>query len=61
MAEFAVQRFNVERAFTDYTVMLTETAPGLLHILTPPQTHFDIATNGILVGAHVVVEKPVTS
>ncbi len=59
MAEFAAQRFNVERAFTDCKVMLTETAPDVLHILTPPQTHFDIVTNGLLAGAHVIVEKPV--
>jgi predicted dehydrogenase len=59
MAEFAAQRFNVERAFTDYKVMLTETVPDVLHILTPPQTHVDIVTNGLLAGAHVIVEKPV--
>ena len=59
MASFAANQFNVEQSFTDYKAMLAATKPDVLHILTPPQTHVDIVTNGLLAGAHVIVEKPV--
>ncbi len=59
MAEFAASQFGIERAFTDYKVMLAETSPDVLHILTPPQTHVEIISNGLRAGAHIIVEKPV--
>jgi predicted dehydrogenase len=59
MARFAGTRFGVERAFTDYKAMLAEATPDVLHILTPPQTHVQIVTDGLRAGAHVIVEKPV--
>ncbi len=59
MADFAASQFGVEQSFTDYKAMLDATKPDVLHILTPPQTHVEIVSNGLLAGAHVIVEKPV--
>jgi predicted dehydrogenase len=60
-ARYAAQRFHADTQYTDYRKMLTEAKPDVVHILTPPQTHLQIATGCLEAGAHVICEKPVDS
>lgn len=60
LAECAAERFGVPRWFTDHRTMLATTRPDVVHITTPPTSHFELAMDALDTGAHVVVEKPVT-
>src|SRR5260221_7295029 len=59
LAQYAVARFGARQAFTDCGKMLAEVKPDVLHILTPPHTHFKLVSDALNAGAHVIVEKPV--
>jgi predicted dehydrogenase len=60
MARQLYERFPVRRCFSNLTELLTEARPDVVHITTPPQSHFDIASACLDAGAHVYVEKPFT-
>jgi predicted dehydrogenase/nucleoside-diphosphate-sugar epimerase len=38
--------------------MLREARPDIVHVCTPPETHFAVASEALRGGAHVYVEKP---
>jgi predicted dehydrogenase len=59
MAEAAADRFRIESWYTDYRRMIDEKRPDVVHILTPPSTHFAIASECLRRGAHVIAEKPI--
>lgn len=40
--------------------MLERTRPEILAIVTPPESHFSLARQGLLAGCHLLVEKPFT-
>lgn len=46
------------RIHTDASKMLSEEKFDAVHILTPPNSHYDIAKNAIDNGANVFIEKP---
>ncbi|KKI98062.1 Gfo/Idh/MocA family protein [Prochlorothrix hollandica] len=58
-ARYAADRFQAQKAYTDYQQMLAETQPDVVHILTPPQTHKAIATHCLQAKTHVLCEKPI--
>ena len=60
MAESAAERFGVPAWYTDHRRMLDEVRPDVVHVTTPPTSHFPLAMAAIEAGAHVVVEKPAT-
>ena len=60
MAKQLYERFPVKRYFTDLTAMLSDARPDVVHITTPPESHFDIARLCLEQGCHVYVEKPFT-
>jgi predicted dehydrogenase len=60
MAEAAAERFGVPAWFTDSRRMLDEVRPEVVHVTTPPPSHFRLAMDALGVGAHVIVEKPAT-
>jgi predicted dehydrogenase len=60
MAEATAEQFGIPRWFTDHRKMLAEVAPELVHVTTPPGSHFSLATDALEAGAHVLVEKPIT-
>jgi len=60
MARQLYERFPIEGYFGDLTQLLREAAPDVVHITTPPQSHFDIAKLCLEWGCHVYVEKPFT-
>jgi len=61
MAESTADRFGVSQWFTNHKKMLDQARPNVVHVATPPQTHFMLAMDAINANAHVVVEKPITT
>jgi predicted dehydrogenase len=59
-AEAAAERYGIGAWFTDYRMMLEKVQPDVVHVTTPPPSHFKLALDSIDAGAHVVVEKPAT-
>jgi len=60
MARQLYERFPVKQYFTDLTELLSEARPDVVHITTPPESHFDLARLCLERGCHVYVEKPFT-
>src|SRR5580765_4278580 len=60
MAKQLSQRFPVKRYFSNLLDMLNEARPEVVHITTPPQSHFEIGRQCLQEGCHVYVEKPFT-
>jgi predicted dehydrogenase len=58
LAYQAAARFGIDRKYDDVDRMLTEVQPDVVHLTTPPHTHFSLASQCLLSGAHVYVEKP---
>jgi len=60
MAKQLGERFGIAACFPDLQEMLQATAPEVVHITTPPQSHFSLAKQCLESGCHVYVEKPFT-
>lgn len=60
MAEQLAKRFPVEQAFSNVGELLDVAKPDVVHVTTPPQTHFDLAKTCLDRNCHVYVEKPFT-
>jgi predicted dehydrogenase len=60
MARQLYERFAVKRHFGDLEQLLSEARPDVVHIATPPESHFSIAKLCLEWGCHVYVEKPFT-
>jgi predicted dehydrogenase len=59
-AEAAAERFGIGAWFTDHQTMLQKTRPAVVHVTTPPTSHFRLAMDALDAGSHVIVEKPAT-
>jgi predicted dehydrogenase len=57
-AKILARHFNIAGVYTDPKVFLAEQHPDVVHILTPPQTHAELAIFAMEAGIHVLVEKP---
>lgn len=60
MAEQFCDRFAVKQFYADASEMLERCKPDVVHISTPPQSHFPTAKLCLQAGCHVYVEKPFT-
>jgi predicted dehydrogenase len=60
MAKQLSERFPVKSCFTDVAELVSEARPDVVHITTPPASHFEIASFCLKQGCHVYVEKPFT-
>ena len=60
MAEQLYERFRVRGCFTDLSELISRAQPDVVHITTPPESHFEIARFCLEQGRHVYVEKPFT-
>jgi predicted dehydrogenase len=60
MARQLYERFSVKQYFSEVTTLLSEASPDVVHITTPPQSHFDLAKLCLERGCNVYVEKPFT-
>lgn len=60
MAEQLAERHSVGRFSDDLSELLKDVRPDVVHITTPPQSHFSLAATCLSAGCHVYVEKPLT-
>lgn len=52
-------RFGIDRGFSGIAELAATVRPDVIHIVTPPATHFALASEALEAGCHVLVEKPV--
>lgn len=52
------ERFEIPNTFTEVTQLLKACRPDVVHITTPPQSHFALGTQCLEAGCHVYIEKP---
>lgn len=60
MARQLAERFHIKGYFDDLAELLQVARPDVVHVTTPPQSHFEIAHRCLQWGCHVYVEKPFT-
>jgi len=60
MARQFCERFAVDAHFSDVVEMLARSTPDVVHITTPPQSHFSLGKACLSSGCHVFIEKPFT-
>jgi predicted dehydrogenase len=58
MAKQLCDRFKIKHAFSELTQLLKTCHPDVVHITTPPQSHFALGTQCLEAGCHVYIEKP---
>ena len=58
MAKQLGERFGVLQCFSNLQEMLQTASPDVVHITTPPQSHFSVAKKCLEAGTHVYLEKP---
>ena len=58
MAGQLAERFRVPESYADLGEMLRTARPDVVHITTPPQSHFSLAKQCLEFGSHVYLEKP---
>lgn len=61
LARCFAEQFDVSRSYTNHIQLLEETEPDCVFITTPVGSHATLATDALQAGAHVLVEKPITS
>jgi len=54
------ERFGIEQGFSNIKELVIKAKPDVIHIVTPPWTHFALASEAIEAGCHVLIEKPMT-
>jgi predicted dehydrogenase len=59
-AEATAERFGIAKWYLSHEKMLADIHPDLVHITTPPSSHFSIAQSCLVAGLNVFCEKPVT-
>lgn len=60
MAKQFHERFAAGGYCSDLTDLLARARPDVVHITTPPESHFELARRCLEWGCHVYVEKPFT-
>ncbi len=60
MAKQLAERFSVRECFSNLADLLAACSPDVVHITTPPASHFSLAKLCLESGCHVYVEKPFT-
>lgn len=60
MAKQLCERFRIKQYFQNLDDMLGTARPDVVHITTPPQSHFSLGMQCMKAGCHVYVEKPFT-
>jgi predicted dehydrogenase len=60
MAHQLAERWDIDVYFDDLGRLLQRTRPDVVHVTTPPRSHFAIAQQCLEHGCHVYIEKPFT-
>ena len=58
MARQLCDRFQIKQSFSDVKQLLEASRPDVVHITTPPLSHFALGTQCLNAGCHVYIEKP---
>lgn len=58
MAEQLAVRYRLPKSYSDFDKLLAIEKPDVVHIATPPQSHFSLAMQALDSGCHLLVEKP---
>lgn len=53
--------FKIQNLYSDPAKMLADAKPDVVHIVTPPPTHAELAIQAMRAGSHVLVEKPMAT
>ena len=59
-ARYTAERWGAEHWHTSHRDLLERSRPDVVHVLTPPTTHRQVAAESLEAGAHVICEKPVS-
>ncbi len=54
-------RFAVRNIYRSVTDLIDSEQPDVVHVLTPPHTHAEVAVAALEQGVHVLVEKPMAN
>jgi predicted dehydrogenase len=60
MAEQLAERYGIPFHTDNVARLLSELAPDIVHLTTPPQSHHDLGIKCLEAGCHIYVEKPFT-
>ena len=60
MADQLASRFGIQECYADLAECIARSKPDVIHITTPPQSHFTLAKQSLEAGCHVYLEKPFT-
>lgn len=60
MAKQLFERFPVKFYFNDVNRLIGDARPDVVHITTPPQSHYELGKACLEAGCHVYIEKPFT-
>jgi len=58
MAKQIAERFGIKSYFSDVSKFLEDARPDIVHITTPPQSHYSLGKLCFEAGCHVMFEKP---
>ena len=56
--ELFAQQYGITSWYQDVATMLAQERPQVVHVLTPPHSHRDLALRALEAGCNVLVEKP---
>ncbi len=54
------EKYNISNTFSSIDELTEYSTVDVIHVLSPPQFHFDLAETVIKNGSHLLIEKPVT-
>lgn len=57
-ANACAEKYRIKGIFSSVSALVQQAVPEVVHIVTPPETHFSIAKKAIESGCNVLVEKP---
>ncbi len=59
-AEECAQKHVIQAVFSSIKDLVDRAKPDVIHIVTPPKTHYALAKEAIQLKCHILVEKPLT-
>jgi predicted dehydrogenase/nucleoside-diphosphate-sugar epimerase len=57
-AKDCAQKYNIQGVFASISELVERSKPDVIHIVTPPKTHYALVKEAIALKRHVLVEKP---
>ncbi len=58
MAEQLAVRSHIAKSYSDFDKLLEIEQPDVVHIATPPHSHFPLAMKALAMDCHLLIEKP---